>query len=315
MKIENLTKIKYNKFFKYICLGLSIILIFSGCSKSKGSSEGTEGGQRTTLTTPLVTEAPGETVYSGESCTIDASNTNKGYVMIDYTGNSGKVQIQITNPNGEVYPYPLNIGSFRAFPLTGGGGAYNIDVLENISGDMYSIILSQKIDVTLDNEFDAFLYPNQYVDYNENSKAVSKGIEISNKSSSDLNYVSNVYDFVITNISYDTAFASNAPVNYIPDPDTTLSSKKGICFDYASLMSSMLRSQGIPTKLVVGYSGEAYHAWISVYSAETGWIENIIEFDGKSWVLMDPTLAASNDPAAVEKYIGNGSNYTAKYTY
>ena len=64
---------------------------------------------------------------------------------------------------------------------------------------------------------------------------------------------------------------------------------KGICFDYASLMAALLRSQGIPTKLVVGYSGDAYHAWISVYLDEIGWVDKIIEFDGKSWSLIDPT--------------------------
>ena len=76
----------------------------------------------------------------------------------------------------------------------------------------------------------------------------------------------------------------------------TLSTGKGICFDYAALMTAMLRSQGIPTKLEIGYSGEVYHAWISTYIDEIGWVDNVIQFDGKSWSLIDPTLAASNDP-------------------
>ena len=77
----------------------------------------------------------------------------------------------------------------------------------------------------------------------------------------------------------------------------------------------MLRSQRIPTKLEVGYSGEAYHAWISTYIADIGWIDKIIEFNGNTWTLMDPTLAASNDRSAVGKYIGDGSNYVVKYSY
>ena len=94
-----------------------------------------------------------------------------------------------------------------------------------------------------------------------------------------------------------------------------MESGKGICFDYASLMAGLLRSQGIPTKLVVGYSGTAYHAWISVYLDEAGWVDNIIEFDGSSWSLMDPTLAACNDSSSVKEYIGDGSNYTEKFSY
>ena len=79
---------------------------------------------------------------------------------------------------------------------------------------------------------------------------------------------------------------------------------------------SMLRSQNIPTKLVVGYTGSLYHAWINVYIEGQGWVDNIIYFDGHDWKLMDPTFASSGkgDPA-IEEYIKNSSNYKAKYSY
>ena len=44
-------------------------------------------------------------------------------------------------------------------------------------------------------------------------------------------------------------------------------------------------------------------------------MDKIIRFDGKSWSLMDPTLAASNDRENVKRYIGDGGNYIAKYFY
>ena len=114
---------------------------------------------------------------------------------------------------------------------------------------------------------------------------------------------------------YDKEKANNVQYGYVPDPDQTLNDKTGICFDYASLTCAMLRSQGIPTKLEVGYVGEVYHAWISCYVDETGWIDNIIEFDGKDWSLLDPTLGANNKSKDVKKYIGDGSKYIVKYTY
>lgn len=80
-------------------------------------------------------------------------------------------------------------------------------------------------------------------------------------------------------------------------------------------MAAMMRTQRIPTKLEIGYSGEVKHAWISAYVTEIGWIDNIIEFDGSSWTMMDPTLAASNSKASVKKYVGDGSNYTLQYSY
>lgn len=301
-----------------------VVLVFTACKEppSHGGSGGGESsssdksaGDRQTITDPMISSATGDNVLSGASSEIDISNTSEGYIMIKYSGSSEKVQIQITNPNGEMYPYPYAIGDYRAFPLTGGNGTYTVEIYENVAGDAYAVAQTESFDVSLSDEFKPYLYPNQYVGYTKDSSVIKKGIELSDSSSDDLNFLTRVYEYTIENIVYDTEFAANAPVNYIPDPDRTLSSKKGICFDYSSVMCSMLRSQGIPTKLVVGYSGEAYHAWISVYLKESGWVENIIEFDGSSWSLMDPTLAANNDAASVGQYIGDGSNYTDKYWY
>lgn len=125
-----------------------------------------------------------------------------------------------------------------------------------------------------------------------------------------------VYDFVVNNITYDKQLAATVQSGYLPVLDSVLASKKGICFDYAALMTGMLRSQGVPCKLVVGYAGTAYHAWISVWSDETGWINGAIYFDGTSWQRMDPTFASSGrQSAAIMQYIGDGKNYTAKYFY
>ncbi|MBQ2868224.1 MAG: transglutaminase domain-containing protein, partial [Firmicutes bacterium] len=97
---------------------------------------------------------------------------------------------------------------------------------------------------------------------------------------------------------------------------TVLEEKKGICFDYAAMMTAMLRSQDVPCKLVVGYAGTAYHAWINVWTEESGWIDAVVFFDGKTWQRMDPTFASSaKQSEAIMKYIGDGSNYTAKYFY
>ncbi|MBR1635235.1 MAG: transglutaminase domain-containing protein [Lachnospiraceae bacterium] len=306
------------QFLSLLCVtALSGALILSGCSKGggKAKSNDSSGGTRETTTSTLMPEASGEVVYGGDTISIDASNTADGYVMVKYTGAADKIQVQITNPDGTLYQYPLPIGDYQTLPLTGGDGSYQIDVLEHVSDDMYSVGLSQPVDVALTDEFRPYLYPNQYVNYTPDSAAVSLGVDISNDSSDDLDFVTNVYEYVTENISYDNEKAADISVNYIPDVDATLESKTGICFDYASVMSAMLRSQSVPTKLEVGYSGTAYHAWISVYLAEQGWVDDIIQFNGQNWSLMDPTLAANNDDESVKDYVGDGSNYTTKYTY
>lgn len=300
----------------------SVLLIFwlaasflTACSGGGASSENHTDAKRTTYTEFLAPSASGTMVLGNEIVTVDASNTAEGYVMVCYQGTAEKVKLQITTPEAVTYSYNLRTGNYETFPLSGESGDYEVKVLEHVQDEMYAVSFSTLISATISDEFKPFLYPNQYVWFESGDKTTALGMEISERSSNDLDYVEQVYRYVIEHITYDDALAETVQADYLPVNDKTLEAGKGICFDYASLMAALLRSQNIPTKLEVGYSGDAYHAWISVYLKEKGWINGIIEFDGTSWSLIDPTLAANNSDASVKKYVGDGSNYTVKYSY
>lgn len=307
---------KYRLHLSYLLIAIFCLLL-GGCSGSSSASRKEHSGPPRDSTPKVLTpSADGVTVYQNDLASIDASNTSQGYVMVKYNGTNEKVKLQITCPDQSCYTYLISDrGAYDTFPLTAGNGSYALQVLENVAGDTYTVSLAQSINVSIEDEFLPFLYPNQYVNFHTDSKAVSKGSDLAKDTYSDLDVVQNIYNYVIKNISYDTEKAQNVSYGYVPDIDDTLSSKKGICFDYAALMTSMLRSQNIPTKLEVGYSGDAYHAWISTYIDDKGWVDDIIQFNGDSWQIMDPTLAATNDSAAVKKYVGDGSHYVVKYTY
>lgn len=268
-------------------------------------------------TTVLTPKASGETVYSGGGATIDASNSAEGYVMVQYSSTSKRVKFQMTGPNGIKYTYDLHPGGgFETFPLTSGSGSYSLGVFEQVQGTQYAQALAKTITVQLRSELLPYLYPSQYVNFHAGSQAVKKGEELATGASDELSVVQNVYNYVIQNVVYDQQKAATVTSGYLPNVDSTLSSGKGICFDYAALMASMLRSQNIPTRLEVGYvSGGLYHAWISIYLSETGWVNGIIRFDGQKWTLMDPTFAAGSANANITQFIGDGSGYSTKYVY
>lgn len=307
---------KYRLHLSYLLIAIFCLLL-GGCSGSSSASRKEHSGPPRDSTPRVLTpSADGVTVYQNDFASIDTSNTSQGYVMVKYNGTNEKVKLQITCPDQSCYTYLISDrGAYDTFPLTAGNGSYALQVLENVAGDTYTVSLAQSINVSIEDEFLPFLYPNQYVNFHTDSKAVSKGSDLAKDTYSDLDVVQNIYNYVIKNISYDTEKAQNVSYGYVPDIDDTLSSKKGICFDYAALMTSMLRSQNIPTKLEVDYSGDAYHAWISTYIDDKGWVDDIIQFNGNTWQIMDPTLAATNDSAAVKKYVGDGSHYVVKYTY
>ncbi|MDD3347750.1 transglutaminase family protein [Oscillibacter sp.] len=324
------------KFWKRLAPLLLAVLLLTGCGKNSSTPAVEISGAETAsseeveleeeavalaetpaLSTELMPVASGTKVKSNEKAKIDYSNIVDGYVMVRYTASTDKrLKTQVKGPT-TTYTYNITAGeSWTTFPLSDGNGNYQVTVYENVSGTRYASVLSQTFTVTLKDEFAPFLRPNQYVNYENAPNTVAKAAELVAKKEEPLDKVTAVYDFVVNNITYDTKLAATVQSGYLPVLDTVLEKKTGICFDYAALMAGMLRSQGVPCKLVVGYAGSAYHAWISVWSEETGWVEGVVYFDGTTWQRMDPTFASSGkESPSVMKYIGDGANYTVKYLY
>ncbi|MBO4845476.1 MAG: transglutaminase domain-containing protein [Lachnospiraceae bacterium] len=272
-------------------------------------------GSRDNTISCLVPKASGTNTLGTDTVTIDISNTSDGYICVKYTGDALRTRIMLTTPDDTAYTYDLTKDVLDTFPLTGGSGTYNVGIYELISGNDYSVLFCEDFSVDNIDEYSPYLYPNQYVNFNENSKAVELASELVSPANNDAEAISLVYNYVIGNITYDHEKAENVESTYVPDVDNILSSGKGICFDYASLMAAMLRSQGIPTRLEIGYAGDAYHAWISTYIKDVGWVNGMIKFDGINWELMDPTFAANMSEDSLKSFIGEGDNYVTKYMY
>lgn len=264
----------------------------------------------------VVPEASGKLVKESADAVIDYSNTSDGYIMVKYKKETDRtIKSQVKGPD-TTYTYNVKPGEWQVFPLTDGNGPYKVSVLKHVSGNKYAVALSQSFTVKVENEFAPFLLSNQYVNYADAPETVKKAASLCKKAKEPLQKVEKVYNYVIKNMTYDKKKAQTVKSGYLPDLDQVLKAKKGICFDYASLMAGMLRSEGVPCKLVVGYAGEAYHAWISVWVEGEGWIEGVVYFDGEHWQRMDPTFASSGGQSkSIMKYIGDGENYTAKYFY
>lgn len=264
----------------------------------------------------VTTVASGTAVKRGGDAEIDYSNADSGYVMARYTSPSDKrLKVQVKG-RSTTYTYNLTPEKWAAFPLSDGNGQYKITVYRNTSGTKYAAVASLSLAVTLKDEFAPFLHSNQYVDFDAAPNTVAKAAALTRGIDDTLEKVAVIYDFVVKGMTYDKELAATVQSGYLPVLDAVLEKKSGICFDYAALMTGMLRSQGVPCKLVVGYAGTAYHAWISVWSEDAGWIDGVVYFNGTAWQRMDPTFASSgNSSKAIMEYIGNGENYTAKYFY
>lgn len=259
------------------------------------------------------------------------SKSSDGSVIIDYGGSasgivkvsttvagSPKLCVIVTSPKGTQYKYFYTdtTGVFQSFVLSEGSGTYKVGVYKNVTGTSYTTLYATSFTASLSSGTAPFLRPNFFIDYTSSTKAVKAAVTLCKGCGTELKKVDAIYYYVIKNFSYDYDKAATVQSGYRPVLDTVWDAKKGICFDYASVMAAMLRSQGVAAKLIVGYAGTAYHAWINVYTKETGWIEAVIFFDGDNWKLMDPTFASTGKASeSIMKYINDPSHYTAKYTY
>lgn len=293
----------------------------------------------TTTTTPAPVVEPSEpsppTIYgttadgvlasSNASAALDYSNTKDGYVMAKYSGSNSTVKVQVTNPDGskaQVYTLKTR-NNYEAIPLTAGNGQYTIIICEAVQTDKgigYATVLKETLSVSLSNSLAPFLRPSNYVPFTYGDSAVTKSSQLCGGTSNNLEKVDRVYSWLVDNVTYDYSLADavkNGSIkSYVPDTEKVINQRIGICLDYAGTMAAMLRSQGIPTQVAVGYAGSAYHAWVNVYITDVGWVYGVIHFDGSAWHRMDPTYAAgSKSSNAILEYIGDGSNYRTDNLY
>lgn len=307
---------------KWISLLLALALL-SGLAGCGGDASSAGEPAR-----PVLTKAPAKPYVAGDFAEasfhrdraegegevwLDLSALPQGYVAVSVRSEK-RLKFQVIQ--GETtYNYDIaSDGTPSVFPLQMGDGEYRFRVMENVEGSKYGELYAASAEVSLSDEFQPFLRPSDYVNYSRDSECVRKAAQLAEGAGDAVGLVGAVYEYVCANVSYDREKAARVASGYLPDPDETLQTGRGICFDYASLAAAMLRSQGIPTKVIFGYVSPdgLYHAWNMFYTRETGWVTVGFEVSGNSWNRLDLTFSANGADAA---FIGDGGNYSDLYTY
>ena len=286
----------------------------SGSSESGGSDEGSSGGG-------FAPSGFNEVSYDESSAEgtdgvlVDTSHSSDGYFAVKCDSDA-KIKLEVLK-DGSQYVYDVENGKVQIFPFQLGNGSYEINLMENVEGSKYSELYSTSADVQLKDEFQPFIRSNQYAAYSKDSKCVAKASELAGSAGSVNDFITSVYDYVCDNISYDIEKASSVSSGYIPDPDKTMAEGKGICFDYASLAASMLRSQGVPAKIIFGYvkdegGSDIYHAWNMYYTEESGWVAVEFKVKEDDWNRLDLTFSAGGEGS---EFISDNSNYMDVYEF
>ena len=255
-----------------------------------------------------------ESVFHEEKATgddkvkLDLSTANEGYVGVRMQAEDQARARVVCGENKYDYYIP-NDGTVVFLPLQWGSGTYEFFICEKIANGNHAVRLNASVDAKIEDEFDPFLRPNVLINYTKDSACVKKAAELAAECETALDVVKAVMDYLCVTVSYDNEKASTVKNPYLPDVDEIIKTGKGICFDYSAVAATMLRSQGIPTKMVFGdvAPNQLYHAWNMIYTEETGWIMVKYQVNKESWNRLDITFY---DNGTSEEYIGDGSNYT-----
>ncbi len=239
--------------------------------------------------------------------------TGRGLLRVRYQGEEGaKLKLEVLSDRQSVFYNLKGDGSIEDFSLQFGSGKYTARIWQNIKNDDYFAAEAKSFDVSLVDDTIAYLNSIQNVDWGYGMKPIKDvryivADSLKNKRN-DLLYSCGVdiYGYIVHNIKYDDAKLYSLKYDYLPDIEQVYNDGKGICYDYASLFASMLRSINVPAKLVKGYanySPDTYHAWNEVY------------IDGE-WVVIDITrdasLYSSGAAFVIEK---DGDDYTKVHEY
>jgi len=123
------------------------------------------------------------------------------------------------------------------------------------------------------------LLPSQHVQRLQGTSSIIDTLE--KQSASPLEFAEQLMSWIYNEFEYDPNFSTVVTTGQI-----AFDSKRGVCQDFAHVALSVLREAGIPARYVSGYletlpppgqkklqGSDASHAWFSVYTPVTGWVD------------------------------------------
>lgn len=239
-------------------------------------------------------EEPGGNVKKNGKLRVDVATAKEGYVQASVKSNTSKRLKLRVKKGKETLTYDLNgKAEYEIFPLQLGSGKYEITLYENIKGKSYSAAGTVSVNVKFEDPEVCFYYPNQYVLYTPDTAAVAEAETLC--AGLDRNGVYEaVCQYVKNHFVYDYIKAINIKSGMLPDIEGSWDKRMGVCQDLSAIMCCMLRTQGLPARLMIGMADSNYHAWVSV---------NFNDEDH----FYDPTVAVSGLPGV--------KNYTVERFY
>lgn len=189
--------------WKKLLLSLSLCIFVTGCSSSQEYPTEYPESPAQQVSEILWPQSPGVDVLTDSRyAMVDMSNVSQGYVTARLLSSASKIKLQISKDDKK-YNYDLTSSDYTAFPLQMGNGIYTIKILSQIEGTKYAVVASTQKEVTIQDEFSVYLYPNQVVNYGPDSIVVNKSFELTKDDKDNLTRIYHLFEYTVDVLDYD----------------------------------------------------------------------------------------------------------------
>jgi hypothetical protein len=183
-------------------------------------------------------------------------------------------------------------GQYRQISMDGGGAVFDVDAERPIA--VYEAL--SQLSETADGQFRPTLddYPEQMGGEDLQLPALDPRIpqlarQITGTAKTNYEKADALEKYLLTHFTYTLQLSRTTPRD--PIAEFLFIRKQGHCEYFASSMAVMLRTLGIPARVVNGFRGAEFNSLTSQYlvreSDAHSWVEAY--FPGKGWVTFDPT--------------------------
>ena len=233
----------------------------------------------------LMPEASGAKVQKDGKLLVDSSNSADGYIMVKTAQDKKRMKLRISI-GGSALNYDINNeGNFEVYPLQFGRVNYTVTLYRNVEGKKYKEVGQVTVSPKgMEDELRCFLFPNQYVNYTADTECVKVACDLCKDLKTQPEIYKAVCNYVVKNFSYDFIKSVTVQSGVLPDIDYCWNNKMGICQDLSALTCAMLRSQGVPARLIIGTLGSGTpHAWVlAVVNGEDKFFDPTAELNASS---------------------------------
>ncbi len=159
----------------------------------------------------------------------------------------------------------------------------HITVTTDVSGDVkyleYDLSASTKRSDIPANLVQKYTKPTRY--WPQSASIIAQAKKLRDDNAPVINTVKATYQFVIDKLSYNS---DKVKFNIRQGADKALANPtNAVCLEYADLMIALLRAEGIPARMPVGYAysgnlkesatvSDSLHAWVEAYVPGIGWM-------------------------------------------